>query len=103
MRDLRVFAEALNGKVYHYRDKSGLECDAVVHLRNGQYGLIEIKLGGLSLIDDGAVTLNALAAQIDTSRMKAPAFKMILTATGEYAYRRPEDGIYVVPVGCLKP
>ena len=74
-----------------------------VHLRNGQYGLIEIKLGGQSLIDDGAVTLNALAAQIDTSRMKAPAFKMILTATGEYAYRRPEDGIYVVPVGCLKP
>jgi len=103
VRDLRVFAEALNGKVYHYRDKSGLECDAVVHLRNGQYGLIEIKLGGQSLIDDGAVTLNALAAQIDTSRMKVPAFKMILTATGEYAYRRPEDGIYVVPVGCLKP
>ena len=103
VRDLRVFAEALNGKVYHYRDKSGLECDAVVHLRNGQYGLIEIKLGGQSLIDDGAATLNALAAQIDTSRMKAPAFKMILTATGEYAYRRPEDGIYVVPVGCLKP
>ena len=96
-------AETLNGKVYHYRDKSGLECDAVVHLRNGQYGLIEIKLGGQSLIDDGAVTLNALAAQIDTSRMKAPAFKMILTATGEYAYRRPEDGIYVVPVGCLRP
>lgn len=103
VRDLRVFAEALNGKVYHYRDKSGLECDAVVHLRNGQYGLIEIKLGGQSLIDDGATTLNALAAQIDTSRMKAPAFKMILTATGEYAYRRLEDGIYVVPVGCLKP
>lgn len=103
VRDLRVFAEALNGKVYHYRDKSGLECDAVVHLRNGQYGLIEIKLGGQSLINDGATTLNALAAQIDTSRMKAPAFKMILTATGEYAYRRPEDGIYVVPVGCLKP
>lgn len=102
-RDLRVFAEALNGKVYHYRDKSGLECDAVIHLRNGQYGLIEIKLGGQSLINEGAVTLNALAAQIDTSRMKAPAFKMILTATGDYAYRRPEDGIYVVPIGCLKP
>ena len=102
VRDLRVFAEALNGKVYHYRDKSGLECDAVVHLRNGQYGLIEIKLGGMSLIDDGVKTLNLLAGQIDTSRMKAPAFKMILTATGEYAYRRPEDGIYVVPIGCLK-
>ena len=102
VRDLRVFAEALNGKVYHYRDKSGLECDAVVHLRNGQYGLIEIKLGGESLINQGVATLNSLTNQIDTTRMKAPAFKMILTATGEYAYRRPEDGIYVVPIGCLK-
>lgn len=103
VRDLRVFAEALNGKVYHYRDKSGLECDTVVHLRNGQYGLIEIKLGGASLIDEGAKALNALSAQIDVSRMKAPAFKMVLTAAGEYAFRRPEDGVYVVPVGCLKP
>lgn len=103
VRDLRVFAEALNGKVYHYRDKSGLECDAVVHLRNGQYGLIEIKLGGDSLIKEGAKTLNELANQVDTTRMKSPAFKMILTATGEYAYRRPEDGIYVVPIGCLRP
>lgn len=102
VRDLRVFAEALNGKVYHYRDKSGLECDAVVHLRNGQYGLIEIKLGGDTLIKEGVATLTALANQIDTERMKAPAFKMILTATGEYAYRRPEDGIYVIPIGCLK-
>ena len=92
VRDLRVFAEALNGNVYHYRDKSGLECDAVVHLRNGQYGLIEVKLGGETLINEGVKTL----------RMKAPAFKMILTATGEYAYRRPEDGIYIVPIGCLK-
>lgn len=103
VRDLRVFAEALNGKVYHYRDKSGLECDAVIHLRNGQYGLIEIKLGGDSLIKEGAKTLNELANQVDTTRMKSPTFKMILTATGEYAYRRPEDGIYVVPIGCLKP
>lgn len=103
VRDLRVFAEALNGKVYHYRDKTGLECDAVVHLRNGQYGLIEIKLGGDSLIKEGAETLTALAEQIDTTRMKSPSFKMILTATGKYAYRRPEDGIYVVPIGCLKP
>lgn len=102
VRDLRVYAEALNGKVYHYRDKNGLECDAVIHLRNGQYGLIEIKLGGQSLINDGANTLNLLGNLIDTTRMKTPAFKMILTATGEYAYQRPEDGIYVVPVGCLK-
>jgi predicted AAA+ superfamily ATPase len=102
VRDLRVFAEALNGKVYHYRDKSGLECDAVVHLRNGQYGLIEVKLGGETLINEGIETLTALAKQIDTTRMKAPAFKMILTATGEHAYRRPGDGIYVIPIGCLK-
>ena len=102
VRDLRVFAEALNGKVYHYRDKSGLECDAVVHLRNGLYGLIEVKLGGETLINEGVETLTSLAKQIDTTRMKAPAFKMILTATGEHAYRRPEDGIYIVPIGCLK-
>lgn len=103
IRDLRVFAGALGGNVFHYRDKSGLECDAVIHLRNGLYGLVEIKLGGESLINDGAETLNLLSGQIDTSRMKAPAFKMILTATGEYAYRRPSDDIYVVPIGCLKP
>jgi predicted AAA+ superfamily ATPase len=102
VRDLRVFAEALNGKVYHYRDKNKLECDAVVHLRNGQYGLIEIKLGGESLINKGVETLNTLTEQIDTTHMKAPAFKMILTATSEHAYRRPEDGIYVVPIGTLK-
>ena len=102
VRDLRVFAEALNGIVYLYRDKSGLECDAVVHLRNGQYGLIEVKLGGETLINEGVETLTSLAKQIDTTRMKAPAFKMILSATGEHAYRRPEDGIYIVPIGCLK-
>lgn len=102
VRDLRVYAEALNGKVYHFRDKKGLECDAVIHLRNGQYGLIEIKLGGETLINDGVATLNSLENQIDTTHMKVPAFKMILTATGDYAYRRPNDGIYIVPIGCLK-
>lgn len=102
VRDLRVFAESLHGTVYHYRDKNGLECDAVVHLRNGQYGLIEIKLGGQSLIDVGASTLSALARQIDTTKMKAPSFLMVLTAVGDYAYRRPEDGVYVVPIGCLR-
>lgn len=102
VRDLRVYAEALNGKIYHYRDKTGLECDAVVHLRNGQYGLIEIKLGGESLINAGVQTLNQLENQIDTNRMKAPSFKMILTATGSHAYRRPDDGIFVVPIGCLR-
>src|SRR5574344_1415999 len=101
IRDLRVFADALNGKVYHYRDKDGQECDAVVHLRNGQYGLIEIKLGGDKLIEEGVATLRALANKIDTRKMKAPSFLMVLTAVGKYAFRR-EDGVYVVPIGCLK-
>ncbi len=102
VRDLRVFAEALNGRVYHYRDKSGLECDAVVHLRDGRYGLVEIKLGGESLINEGASTLSLLERQIDTTKMKAPSFKLILTAVGRGAYRRAEDGALVVPVGCFR-
>ena len=101
VRDLRVYADALEGSVYHYRDKNGLECDAVIHLDNGSYGLVEIKLGGDKLIADGARTLNALAEIIDTKRMKAPAFKMVLTGVGDLAYRRT-DGVYVVPIGCLK-
>lgn len=101
IRDIRVYADALDGTVYHYRDKNGLECDAVVHLRNGSYGLIEIKLGGEKLIEDGAKTLTALSNIIDTTRMKAPAFRMVLTGTGDFAYKRT-DGIYVVPIGCLK-
>lgn len=101
VRDLRVFADALDGQVYHYRDKSGLECDTVVHLRNGSYGLIEIKLGGENLINEGVAALTKLAAKIDTTRMKEPSFRMVLTAVGRFAYRR-EDGIYVVPIGCLK-
>lgn len=101
IRDLRVFAEALSGQVYHFRDKSGLECDAVLHLRNGSYGLIEVKLGGDKLIEDGAQNLLTLSTKIDTTKMSAPSFLMILTATGNFAYRRP-DGVYVVPIGCLK-
>ncbi len=101
IRDLRVYADALDGGVYHYRDKNGLECDAVVHLRNGSYGLIEIKLGGEKLIEQGAKTLTSLSNIIDTSRMKAPSFCMVLTGVGDFAYRRT-DGVYVVPVGCLK-
>lgn len=102
VRDLRVYADALEGTVYHYRDSNGLECDSVIHLRNGNYGLVEIKLGGQALIDEGAATLNKFASTIDTDKMKAPSFKMILTAVGKLAYRR-NDGIYVVPIGCLKP
>ncbi|MCC8112656.1 MAG: DUF4143 domain-containing protein [Bacteroidales bacterium] len=101
VRDLRVYAEAINGTVYHYRDKNGLECDAVVHLRNGQYGLIEVKLGGDENIAAGASTLLQLAAKIDTTRMKAPSFLMVLTGVGQYAYQRA-DGVLVVPIGCLK-
>lgn len=101
VRDLRVFADALNGQVYHYRDKEGLECDAVVHLRNGSYGLIEIKLGGDKAIEDGSASLKALSEKIDTDKMKKPSFLMVLTGVGDFAYRRG-DGVYVVPVGCLK-
>lgn len=101
VRDLRVFADALHGEVRHYRDKTGLECDAVVHLRSGAYGLIEIKLGGDKWIEEGASNLNKLAGLIDTTKMKEPSFRMVLTGTGPYAYRRP-DGVYVVPIGCLK-
>ena len=101
VRDLRVYAESMDGQVYHYRDRSGLECDAVVHLRNGSFGLIEIKLGGDRLIEEGVASLKRLSAKIDTERMKAPSFLMVLTGMGKYAYRR-EDGVYVVPVGCLR-
>ena len=101
IRDLRVFADALNGEVYHYRDKDGQECDAVIHLKNGKYGLIEIKLGGDKLIEEGAKSLKAMEAKIDTDKMNAPSFLMVLIGIGEYAYRR-QDGVYVVPIGCLK-
>lgn len=101
MRDLRVYAQALDGDVYHYRDGDGLECDAVVHLRNGSYGLIEIKLGGESLIEEGVKSLQRLGNKIDTTKMKTPSFMMVLTAVGKFAYRR-KDGVWVVPIGCLK-
>jgi len=101
VRDLRVYADALNGSVSHYLDRNGLECDAVVHLRSGVSGLVEIKLGGESLIDEGANTLNALSGIVDTSRQGKVAFKMVLTAVGDYAYQRP-DGIIVCPISALK-
>ena len=101
VRDLRVYADALYGSVYHYRDKDGLECDAVIHLRNGSYGLVEIKLGGARLIEEGADNLKALSKKIDTEKMKAPSFLMVMTGVGDYAYRRA-DGVCVVPAGCLR-
>ena len=101
VRDLRTYAEALKGTVYHFRDKNGLECDAVVHLMDGRYGLVEVKLGGDDKINDGAEALKELASKIDPEKMKKPSFMMVLIGVGTYAYRR-EDGVFVVPVGCLK-
>ena len=102
VRDLRVYTDALDGNVYHYRDRNELECDAVIHLENGKYGLVEIKLGGTDNIEKGATTLKQLARKIDTTKMPAPSFLMVLIGVGKYAYRR-DDGVYVVPIGCLKP
>ena len=102
IRDLRVYAKAIKGTVYHYRDKNNLECDAVIHLRNGKYGLVEIKIGGHDLIEEGAATLTGLSRKIDTSKMNPPSFLMVLTGVGDYAYKRPQDGVLVVPIGCLK-
>ena len=101
MRDLKVYAESLDGNIYHYRDSSGLECDAVMHLRNGDYGLIEIKLGGDDLISEGIKNLKELNSKIDTTKMKNPSFLMVLTAIGDYAYKN-EDDVYIVPIGSLK-
>ena len=101
VRDLRVYAESIGGTVLHYRDKSGLECDTVIHLKNGRYGLAEIKLGGQKLIEEGVKNLQSLSNKIDTSKMPAPSFLMIIIGIGEFAYRR-EDGIFIVPIGCLK-
>jgi len=101
IRDLRVYAELIDGKVYHYRDRNGLKCDAVIHLRNGRYGLVEIKLGS-DRIEEGVASLNKLESIIDTDKMNSPAFKMVIVGKGPYAYRR-KDGILVAPIGCVGP
>ena len=102
-RDLRTYADALDANVRHYHDKSGLECDIVVSLRDGRCGLVEVKLGGDVLIDGGAASLNTLYDKLDTSKMRTPSFKMIVVADGEFAYRRKDDGVIVCPIGCLRP
>lgn len=102
IRDLRVYADYLDGTIYHYRDKNGLECDAVIHLRNGLYGLIEVKLGGDRLIEEGATNLKKLAEKIDTKTMKKPSFMLVLCGKAPFAYKRP-DGVYVAPITSLKP
>lgn len=102
VRDLSVYADVLNGEVRHYRDNTGLECDAVVHLEDGRWGAIEIKIGGEKLIEDGASSLKRLSNKIvGKSDSNVPSFLMVLTAVGS-AYRRP-DGVFVVPINCLKP
>lgn len=101
VRDLRVYAEALDGELYHYRDSSGLECDTVLHRHNGSYALLEIKIGGEERINEGAANLLALANNIDTNKMSAPSFMAVIIGVGKYAYQR-KDGVYVIPIGCLK-
>ena len=101
VRDLRVYAEALDGQLYHYRDSNGLECDTVLHRRNGSYALLEVKLGGEDKINEGAASMIELANNIDTDKMPAPSFMAVIIGVGKYAYRR-KDGVYVLPIGCLK-
>ena len=101
VRDLRVYTEALDGQLYHYRDSNGLECDTVLHRRNGSYALLEVKLGGEKLINDAADSMIELARNIDTDKMPAPSFMAVIIGIGKYAYQR-QDGIYVIPIGCLK-
>lgn len=101
VRDLRVYMQSIKGEVYHFRDSNGLECDAVLHLRNGKYALVEIKLGGDKSIEEGAANLLKLKEKIDSEKMGNPVFMMVLTATGQYAFQRP-DGVFVVPVTTLK-
>lgn len=101
VRDLRVYAEALDGELYHYRDSNGLECDTVLHRRNGSYALMEVKLGGEQNIEDGAKSMLSLAVNIDTDKMPAPSFMAVIVGVGQYAYQR-KDGVYVIPIGCLK-
>lgn len=101
VRDLRVYAEALDGQLYHYRDSNGLECDTVLHRRNGSYALLEVKLGGEDHINAGAASMIELAGNIDTDKMPAPSFMAVIIGVGKYAYRR-QDGVYVIPIGCLR-
>ena len=103
MKDLRVYMDAMDGEVRHYHDKTGLECDAVLQDWAGNYALVEIKLGGDNLIDEGVAALRKLNDLIEAKKMMPPTFKMVLTATGEFAYRRPVDGIIVCPLSALRP
>lgn len=100
VRDLRVYAQANYGHVSHYRDSSGLEADIIIHLSDGRWAAVEVKLGSKQ-VDAGVANLLALKEKIDSSRTPEPSLLMIITGT-EYAYTR-SDGVVVVPLGCLKP
>lgn len=100
VRDLKIYADKLYGDVYHYRDKNGLEIDAIIHLDNGKWAAFEIKLHDSDRIEEGAINLLKFASLIDEQKMKKPEFLMVITAT-EYAYQR-EDGVWIVPLACLK-
>lgn len=99
VRDLRIYTDYTGGYVYHYRDKTGLEADAIIHLNDGRWAGIEVKLGSHD-IDNAAKNLIELSNRVDSSKSNGPVFLMIITGT-EFAYVR-EDGVYVVPIGCLK-
>lgn len=99
IRDLRVYAQAIDGEVFHYRDNSGLEADAIVHLKDGRWGAIEVKMGSKE-IEIAAENLKKLKDKINLDKMKEPSFLMVLTGTN-LAYRR-DDGVFIIPVGCLK-
>jgi len=103
VRDLRVYMDALDGDVRRYHDKTGLECDAVLHTWSGEFAIVEIKLGGSGPIEEGVASLLKLAALIADKGMRRPKFMMVLTAVGEFAYRRPDDGVIVCPIGALRP
>lgn len=102
IRDLRAYMDAQDGEVRHYHDKTGLECDAVLRTWSGAYALVEIKTGGANLTEEGVLTLNKLSRLIAAKGMTPPRFMMVLTATGEFAYRRKEDGIIVCPLSALR-
>ncbi len=101
VRDLRVYADSIGAEVFHYRDKDNLECDAVLHFKNGSYALIEIKLGGEKLIEKGVESINKLEKKLIKEGLNSPIFKAVIAGVGPYAYRR-KDSVIVIPISCLK-
>ena len=99
-RDLRIYSENIDGEIYHYRDNTGLEVDCIIKLNDGRWAAVEVKVGG-NKIDEAASNLKKLISKVDTDHMRRPSFLMVVYG-GQNAYKR-EDGVYVVPIGCLKP